>query len=86
MEVTIFSDNLSEPEHQRLSVEVQSEHRKVGLDGILKLEHERFCASPEGQRLMRRRKIIFRKSLGSRLVSCYSGIYIKIQDVTLMIL
>ena len=56
MEVTIFSDNLAEPEKQTLVVEMRSEHRSADLKEILKLEHERFRASPEWQKLRRQIK------------------------------
>jgi hypothetical protein len=53
--ITLFSDQLQIPSQQMLAVNVQAEYRRVDLEGILKLECERFRASPEFQRLMQMR-------------------------------
>jgi hypothetical protein len=50
--ISIFADELSTPKQQQLRVNVQSEHRKVSLEDIIRLEEERFAASPEYKRLM----------------------------------
>lgn len=56
IEISIFSDELSTPKQQKLLVNVQSEQRKVDLEGILELERERFRSSPEFKRFMRMQK------------------------------
>jgi hypothetical protein len=54
--VTIFSDQLQIPKQKQLFVKVQSEQRKVDLEGIKQLERERILASPEYQRLIQKQK------------------------------
>ena len=59
--ISIFSDEMSTPKQQQLVVNVQTEQRKVDLEGILELEAERFRSSPEFKRLMQMHKEIEEK-------------------------
>lgn len=52
--VIIFSDNLPEPEKQIMAVDIESTSKKVDLDKIIKLDYERFEASPEYEQLIRK--------------------------------
>jgi hypothetical protein len=58
VEISIFSDEMSTPKQQQLLVNVQTEQRKVDLEGILELEGERFRSSPEFKRFMQMHKEI----------------------------
>lgn len=52
LEILIFSDELSSPRQQQLTINIESERRKVDLKDILELEAERFKASPEFKRII----------------------------------
>jgi len=53
LDVTIYCDELEQPHTDKLLIEFAAEHRKVNLDDVLELEHERFVSSAEHQRLLR---------------------------------
>ena len=56
LDVTVFSDQLHTPKQQEMFVKIEVEYQKVDLEGVLRLEHERFLASPEYYRYTRMRQ------------------------------
>lgn len=47
---TVSADNLPKPQPVSLAIHVSAEARSIDLNGLLRVEWERYLASPEGQR------------------------------------
>ena len=51
---TVSADNLPKPQPVSLTVHVSTQAKSIDLKELLRVEHERYLASPEGQRWQER--------------------------------